>query len=430
MRRRTMRRRLLAAFVAVTAFAHAAYADMPKHYQPPVSYDAAAIAEMQAVAETGDIKAMLTLGQVYAFDQAQKSSYEQNRQQAIAWYEKAAAAGSAEAMLRLGQLYGDHYNMQPFSPADGAEAISWYEKAAAHGSAQAMTALGRMYAHEDSFSPGGSVPPDEDQAFAWLERAVAGGDSLAKPELAYLWAHTKTRTPNYSLAYQLYLDAAQAGDEGAMAELDQEHVYGKEVSSAEESFKRLRRDAVAGDAGAQWRLGRLYLDDGPNYDQDQAFKWLKASAAQNDPAGIYYLGMAYQDTRPSRTGINMPLVQRAAEMGYLPAQLTITEFSGMSIPSTTEDEKNILAWLQTAAEKDNSEAQAFLADYYAQGVGVAQDGAEAWKWFVLANRSPFRQAYMDAGLQPAPTAEEKAEGQRRADQWLSAHPAPRWPRPQ
>ena len=337
-----MRRWLFAAFAAVTACTHAAYAEMPKHYLPPVSHDDAAIAEMQAVAETGDIEAMLNLGQVYAFIQAQPPSYEQNRQQAIAWYEKAATAGSAEAMLRLGRLHGDHINMQAFSPADRAEAISWYEKAAAHGSPEAMTALGHTYAYGDYFSSGGAALPEEDQAFAWLERAVASGDILAKHDLAYLWAHTKTRTPNYSLAYQLYLDAARAGDDAARDELDSKYVYGEGVTSAEESFNRLKRDAVAGDAEAQWRLGRLYLEDGPNYDQDEAFKWLKASSAQNNPAGIYHLGMAYQETRPYSTGINVPLVQRAADMGYVPAQLMIIDFSAMDSTSNAETEKKSL----------------------------------------------------------------------------------------
>lgn len=51
---------------------------------------------------------------------------------------------------------------------------------------------------------------------------------------------------------------------------------------------------------------------------------------------------------------------------------------------TPEDDKEALAWLRTAAEKGETEAQYLLAGRYACGEGVERNPKEAAKWYLAA----------------------------------------------
>ena len=76
-----------------------------------------------------------------------------------------AEQGDADAMFFLGIMYDEGKGV----PQDARQAVHWYQQAAEQGHASAMFNLGRMYANGDG------VPQDYVQAYAWYN--VAGTDN-------------------------------------------------------------------------------------------------------------------------------------------------------------------------------------------------------------------------------------------------------------
>ena len=63
--------------------------------------DAAALAQLQTAAQSGDANAQLWLGVMYNFGQGVPQDYAQ----ALSWYRKAAEQGYADAQYNLGVMY-------------------------------------------------------------------------------------------------------------------------------------------------------------------------------------------------------------------------------------------------------------------------------------------------------------------------------------
>ena len=85
--------------------------------------------------------------------------------------------------------------------------------------------------------------------------------------------------------------------------------------------------------------------------------------------------------------------------------------------------RRIFGWYKVAAEAGYDEAQESLAGYYDRGQFVPVDRAEAYKWYLLSWHSPLHDGIHVEFIRDA-TAAEQAEGRRRADAWLVAHPQP------
>ncbi|HTM80293.1 tetratricopeptide repeat protein [Asticcacaulis sp.] len=343
---------------------------------------------------------------------------------------KEAVAGDVSAMLSLGDAY--HYGRAVNFTSDPAWAAYWYGRAASQGNVEAQTRLGDIY----------SDPEDrlynEPTALAWYKNAAEKGYLPAQYSLALLYENAKTIVPDYSQAYTWYVKAAEQGDEQAYETLDGLYIYGASVRSYAEVFDRLTIEAEAGNAEAQWRLGKSYMRGDARQDISKAMRWLEISADQGSAKGLYYFGAELMtgNNPPQNLKRGMQIEKRAADLGYVPAQLYWAHnyLGNDQIPDVAV-EKMIFDWWLAAAEKDYSEAQESLSYYYVEGKFVTQDKAEAWKWHLLPFRSPWRQLFWEKDHFPgAPVPSlsdaEKAEGRRRAEAWLVAHPGPYWPRPQ
>lgn len=337
-----------------------------------------------------------------------------------------ARAGDVSAMLALADAY--HYGRAPGFTSDRTLAASWYGQAARAGNAEAETRLGDIY--NDPEDP----LYNEATAFAWYRSAAGKGNLSAQRALAELWENPAFVSPDYAQAYHWYVKAAEQGDEYVYEILDGVYVYGTSVKSYDEVFDRLVREAANGDAEAQWRLGKSYMRGDARQDVPKALQWLEKSTDQGSAKGLYYFAaeLMMGANMPTDTQRGLQMEKRAADMGYVPAQF----YWGHNYPAegqVSEEavEKMILGWWLAAAEKDYSEAQEALSYYYAEGQLVAQDRPEGWKWHLLSFRSPSRQQHWNKDFfATSISTEEKAEGKRRADVWLKAHPGPYWPRPQ
>ncbi|MDO4626090.1 MAG: tetratricopeptide repeat protein [Pasteurellaceae bacterium] len=88
------------------------------------------IAQLQPLAEQGNVEAQFYLGIKYAKGLGVAQDYSQ----AEYWYKQAAKQGVAEAQFNLGKIAQDY-----------SQAMYWYEQAAEQGLAQAQSNFGAMY---------------------------------------------------------------------------------------------------------------------------------------------------------------------------------------------------------------------------------------------------------------------------------------------
>ena len=85
-----------------------------------------------------------------------------------------------------------------------------------------------------------------------------------------------------------------------------------------------------------------------------------------------------------------------------------------------------MKWLRSAAERGHPAAQRMLGSALVWGKDEEPDLVEAWKWFELASAHDERGAAIDLrALQRRMTAEQIAEGKRRAAAFVPTKWSPR-----
>lgn len=109
----------------------------------------------------------------------------------------AAQTGNVRAQFHMANLY----KLGQGVPQDFEKAFTWFQKAALQGAAPAQLNLGQMYAE------GKGVDADMAQAKLWLGKAAKQGDNRASYNLALL----EERSKNLANAYQWYDLSARDG---------------------------------------------------------------------------------------------------------------------------------------------------------------------------------------------------------------------------
>jgi len=167
---RTFSRILLAAILFVFS-AHAIAGDVKKGWVAYSNLDyAAALAEWQEPADSGDAKAAFGLGTLYG----NGFGVDMDDDLALKYYGIAADKGHAEAQFNLAVMYQNGWGV----PQSDEVANKWYSLAADQGITGAQMALGRYYSMDflDSFDP--------IEAYKWFNLAEQLGDfdALTKRE--------------------------------------------------------------------------------------------------------------------------------------------------------------------------------------------------------------------------------------------------------
>lgn len=125
----------------------------------------AAIKELNALGDAGNVPAQIMLGALYN----KGGAVERNDKMAAAWFEKAANQGNAEAQYQLGNLYENSQLSKDYKAA-----ANWYQKAAQQGSAKAQARLGVFYSH------GLGVAQNPNEAILWSGKAALQGNADAQ----------------------------------------------------------------------------------------------------------------------------------------------------------------------------------------------------------------------------------------------------------
>ncbi|UWQ93526.1 SEL1-like repeat protein (plasmid) [Rhodobacteraceae bacterium M382] len=248
-----------------------------------------ALAWYRRAAENGHILAARVLGTKYM----QGDGVTQNMTEALRWLVPAAQAGEPGAMSNLGYIYTTGAEGVP---PDEAKALYWYEQAAEYGVSRAMLILGQI--HET----GRGTPVDPARAMALYRQALSAGqpkaaeqltrmqlagklDALAAPQEAVAWMAVAAR--DGTAAAQEWL-AAQAVDGNRPARTALALVLLAQAQTAPETAPQKTQEAAAlllqaaeaGDARAQAELGQLYTTGtGVSLDYVNAHKWLNVAAA-------------------------------------------------------------------------------------------------------------------------------------------------------
>lgn len=132
------------------------------------------VAQLQARAESGDVRAMFDLGCLH--DLPPKPGVTVDLDRALHWYTRAAEAGDGWARFALGNMNERAHGV----PRNDLAARRWYELAARQGVAEAQMHLGRM------LQTGRGGPADAPQAADWFGKAAAQGHEKAATHLALM----------------------------------------------------------------------------------------------------------------------------------------------------------------------------------------------------------------------------------------------------
>ena len=113
------------------------------------------------------------------------------------------------------------------------------------------------------------------------------------------------------------------------------------------------------------------------------------SVPQKSAEELYTEGRKYFDNKDHHNAL--PLLQRAAGMGYAKAQTDLGYCYDKGY-GVAQDYSEAVKWYRKAAEQGEIYAQNNLGESYYYGQGVAQDYSEAVKWY----RKAAEQGYVDA----------------------------------
>ncbi len=133
---------------------------------------ATAFREWSALADTGDVSAMLGVGVLYDTGHGAPQDFSK----ALAWYRKAAEQGSARAAFNVAAMYDNGRG----TPVDRSEAVRWYRKAADQRFGRAAYDLGVI------LRDGDGVPPDRQAAIRYFRMAESDGIPAGRESLAAL----------------------------------------------------------------------------------------------------------------------------------------------------------------------------------------------------------------------------------------------------
>jgi TPR repeat protein len=184
----------------------------------------------------------------------------------------------------------------------------------------------------------------------------------------------------------------------------------------------LQLRADQGDPRAQTELGLWYHETG---DYAECAEWmLKAANQGHAGAQLAYGFMALNgEGMPADEVLAAQWIRRAADQGVSTAQdILSTLYSlGAGVP---QDDAAALEWATRAAEQGDPDGQ-FHAGFYLcckMPSTIAHDEVTAVMWFTLSSKAghPKSGAFLEgigAGLSDA----EKAEVNRRVDDWLRTH---------
>lgn len=173
------------------------------------------------------------------------------RDQAVAEMEQLAESGDMNAQYLMGKLWRDG----PLLIPDSVKAQSWLERAAAQDHAAAQYALGKLLLSDDV------EVRDAQEGLRWLETAAGNGSRYAAYRLGKEYLRGKIVGKDVGKAMEYFAQSAEAGNSYAQYALGKLYLQGKEVGQGQEAAEYwLMQSARQGNSYAQFLLDHRQRD--------------------------------------------------------------------------------------------------------------------------------------------------------------------------
>ena len=408
---------------------------LPSYAQEPSEH----CIKMKKNALAGDAEAQDALANDYA-NGRRVLGYECHKKdyvQAVKWYTKAAEQGNAHAQARLGFKYQSGEGVE----RDYAQGLKWLTRAWEQEERGAAAGLALAYRF------GYGVEKDIPKAYMYFN--VAGWESrrdgLAEKMTASELARAKTLAGELIAAhpneeFQQAKKYALAGDPGGQIALAKYHKSGQHgaVPDMEQALHWYSKAADQGSPYAQKELALIYLDgDGVEKDIGKAYMYyhgsfssgfkssmkdrneLVATMSTSELARAKQLARNWIVDHPNK---RFQTIEQYAKAGDPKAQTLLARYYWVGMFGAVLDNKRALKWITKAAEQGHAEGQYFLGLAYMQGTGVVKDYATAHMYSNLAASNEYDKAKkLRAHLEKQMPAEQLAEAQKLAREWVQAH---------
>ena len=383
--------------------------------------EAEALYWYRQAAEIGHAEAQYRLAELV--EDAEGVSREEAKAEAFRWIRAAAEQGHPKALYELAKHYRDGRQVQQ----DTAEALRLYHRAAEEGNAFASHVLA------SSYREGQHVEKDLATAAMWHHIGVAQDAVVDRPHFKVKWIEQEMSAAEIAEAENRAQDWLAAHPRSLrVSRWDRARLRTARPAPGdpldERALAAMRLAAELGDPNAQFNLGRMhYTGNGLPQDDVVARRWLSPAAEQGQPRAQTFLGILYIKGRSVAQDMvtgQMWLTIAAAQGDLLGRQVSENNAKEMSEAQVAEAEKRAKDWLaafearlaarlasyrargsqsvqaaavpalkpppnpaeeraaalRQAAEAGDAKAQARLAMFYLEGLGVKPDLAEAVRW--------------------------------------------------
>ena len=308
---------------------------------------------------------------------------EQDLDMAILWVERASEQGFEAAaelleLLKAAKAHPFDLGVACYEKGHYTQAVQHFRTAAEQGIAEAQFNLALCY------SQGKGVEESQSEAVRWYRAAAEQGDQKAAEALARL------RKKEAAEAFNLGLACHEKGDYVQAAQY-------------------FRTAAELGLTTAQCRLALCYFEgEGVEQDLDMAFLWVERAseqglesaaellkllkAAKDHPFDLGFACLATEDFVQAARFFRI-----AAAQGDAKAQFNLALFYQQGL-GVEQNGSEAFHWYHEAAEQGVAEAQFNLALCYQQGLGVEQNDSEAVHWYHKAAEQGIAEAQFNLAL--------------------------------
>lgn len=335
---------------------------------------------------------------------------------AYSWLLKAAEQGNIEASFLVGKALDSGSGVAKNKKM----ALQWIEKAALEDHVRGLTWAGYMYAHGEGTVDGTA---DYIKAVQYDKRAVALGNPTAKNNLAFLYYRGHGVEKDFSMAFSLFLEAANSGVLVSMNMVADMYRDGTGIEkNIQESFNWYKRAADKKDKDSAFIVAEMYRigEDIPK-DEVSALNYYESAAKQKHAKASDWAGYMYLNGIGCQYNIEKAreYFAVAAEAGVVRSQYYFGEIL------YSEDKKYLesLGWYKKAAEQDFMLAEYKLAEMYRKGEGTASSNRDALIWYEKAAAHDYLKAIEWSGYMyetGSGTPEEKADYDRAVEYYNQA----------
>jgi len=344
---------------------------------------------------------------------------EKDIDKALYWYKKSALQGNAFAQYSLGYTYFTGIEVEKnldFS-------FKWYKEAAENGFPPAQYALSYLY--KNGFGCEKSIF----KAYYWLETSAENDFEDAYYILGQSYLDGIYIDKDYKKAFFYLSKGAEVNDVNCLEALGDMYLEGFEVEKdGERALSYYLQSAEEGNIKAYYKIGRLYEEEenyemallyylkghnngdlkstqrlgimyyngeGVNKDTEKAIQYMKKAIVDNDPHSLYLMGVIYLEKDRDRA---LYYLRRAYKRGsHYAAEVLASEYYIDILNKKKIDEKELLEYINYAADKGLADAIYYKGLAYIYGIGLEKDEEEAFKLFIEAAEKGSEKAMLKLG---------------------------------